>query len=206
MAHEVQLALIRAAHEARLSAAAAVVASGPSASLRNSQSGDTLAPVALPAHVKAQLVHAKQGTSAVHSSATAAVVSSLGSAAGAAARSGNFLLAAAAQSRGSEMMRKRSRVAARVGHDRGGADERHAASAAPLSASPSCDGSAATAAVEETTQHPYPVVYRCESQHSAGLCWAAALHTCSVSPFSRCAVQEGFTNAVRRPVRLDDML
>ena len=163
MAHEVQLALIRAAHEARLAAAAAVVATGPSASLRNSQSGDTLAPVALPAHVKAQLAHAKQGTSAVLSSAAAVVVSSLGSAASAVARSGNFLLAAAAQSRGSEMMRKRSRVAARVGHDRGGADERSAASAAPLSATPSCDDSAVTA-VEPTTQHPYPVVYRCELQ------------------------------------------
>ena len=112
--------------------------------------------------------------------AAAAAASSLPtvpSAASAAARAGNFLLVAAAQQRGSEMTRKRSRVAARVNLGQGGTDGRAAPApttsyTAPLSV-PCEDGcSAAIGAAHADPagnsseavppQHPYPVVYRCE--------------------------------------------
>jgi len=98
IAHEVHLEHIRAMHVQRLAAAeAATGAAGAHAS-----GGSSVATVALPAHVTSQLAHAKQGTSAVLASAPVAsdIARPTRSAPG-----NNFLLAAAAQQRGSEMTR-----------------------------------------------------------------------------------------------------
>lgn len=191
IAHEVHLEHIRAMHVQRLAAAEAATGAGGA----HASGGSSVATVALPAHVTSQLAHAKQGTSAVLASAPVAsdIARPTRSAPG-----NNFLLAAAAQQRGSEMTRKRSLVAARISHGQGGAEGR--AVAAPLTAPEDAkEGQPTGTATAAPAQNPYPVVYRCESP--VGCARAYTCHFCLPD-----ADQEGFTNAVRRPVRLADLL
>jgi hypothetical protein len=157
VAHEVQLELIRLAHDSRITAAGGT----PAAST-------ALAAVALPAHVTAQLVNAKMGgnaAAAVYQSASTQI-----SAANSVAQPGNFLIAAAAQQRSSEMIRKRSRVAARAGAAGGssiaGSESKAEANAvlkgnASASSRANPDGAMRRAAVPSLLRL-YPVIYRCE--------------------------------------------
>jgi hypothetical protein len=137
VAHEVQLELIRLAHDNRAASFADTPALSTSA----------LSAVALPSHVVSQIANAKKGVGVSDSVAQRPSVAP--PAAVSVATSGNFLIAAAAQQRGSEMNRKRSRVAAST-------------SAVSITGAGDVLASAKSAAGPSTLQRPYPVVYRCE--------------------------------------------
>jgi hypothetical protein len=143
VSHEIQLELIRLAHDNRVAAAVG----GDS-----SASASSLAAVVLPSHVTSQLANARN----VSSKST--VLPVVGSTVSSLTRPGNFLIAAAAQQRDSEMTRKRSRVAARAGASNEN-DLRGGVSILPVANVLSITSVPISASLSTC---PYPVIYQCE--------------------------------------------